>query len=251
MSAVEAGATVFTAGFDVPDEQVLRHEDRMDHRPPLRAVLRRVWLTLLVACVAPACLFYTCFRITDLWTAMFTALAWSYGAIAWRAMTGRGTSGLLLLTSAVMTGRTAIAVLTDSSYLYFLQPIINDGLIAAVFLVSLSTARPMAARLAADFYPLDPELSLRPRMRHLFRGLTLMWGALGLAKAATMLWLLHTRSLENYVLIKSISAPTINALAVATTIAAAAIVARKEGLLGPASRAPGVDNVSNCVGTPR
>lgn len=207
----------------------------MDAPPPLRAVLRRVWLSLLVACVVPACLFYTCFRIADVWTAMFTALAWSYGAILWRAITGRRTSGLLLLTAAIMTGRTAVAVLTDSSYLYFLQPIITDGLVAAVFLVSLSTAQPTVARLASDFYPIDHALSIRPRMRHLFRGLTLMWGVLGLAKATAMLWLLHTQSLENYVLIKSITAPTVNALAVAATIASAVIVASREGLLGSES----------------
>ena len=38
--------------------------------------------------------------------------------------------------------RTLIALLTDSTFLYFLQPIISDGVIAAMFLLSLATARP-------------------------------------------------------------------------------------------------------------
>ena len=62
-----------------------------------------------------------------MWTAIVGALAWSYGAIAWRALTGRRTSGLLILTAIVMTGRTVIALVTDSTFLYFLQPIISDG----------------------------------------------------------------------------------------------------------------------------
>ena len=205
------------------------------HRPRLRAVIRRVGLSLLIACVAPACLFYATFRIADVWTAMFVALGWSYGAIAWRAFTRRRTSGLLILTACVMTGRTIVALVTESTYLYFLQPIISDGLIAALFLLSLCTARPMVSRLAGDFYPMDHELSLRPRLRRLFSGLTLMWGALGLGKAVFTLWLLRSQTLDTFVLIKSISLPTLNVLAVAATIGAAVVVAHQEGLLGPAA----------------
>ncbi len=148
-------------------------------------------------------------------------------------MTRRRTSGLLILTAAVMTGRTLIAVATDSTYLYFLQPIISDSLIALLFLLSMVTARPMVSRLAGDFYPMDRELALRPPVRRLFGGLTLMWGALALAKAAFTLWLLRSQSLDTFVLVKSISLPTLNTLAVAATIGAAVIVARQEGLLGP------------------
>ena len=208
-----------------------------DHRtrPQLGAVIRRVALSLLVACVVPAVLFYVGFRLTSVWVAMFVALGWSYGAIAWRAVTGRRTSGLLILTASVMTGRTLIAVLTDSTYLYFLQPIISDGLIAAMFLLSLASASPMVARLAGDFYPMDRELSLRPALRRLFGGLTLMWGALGLGKAVFMLWLLRSQSLDTFVLVKSISLPTLNILAVVATVGAAVVVARRENLLGPSS----------------
>lgn len=205
------------------------------HRPQLGAVIRRLARSLLIACVIPAALFYVCFRVADVWTAIVAALAWSYGAIAWGALNRRRTSGLLILTASVMTGRTVIAIATDSTYIYFLQPIITDGLIATTFLLSLATARPMVARLAGDFYPLDRELSVRPRMRRLFWYLTLMWGGLCLGKAVITLWLLQSQSLETFVLVKSIVAPTLNALAVAATIGAATVVARKEGLLGPAA----------------
>jgi intracellular septation protein A len=197
-------------------------------------VVGRVALSLLVACAIPAALFYTCFRLADVWTAIIAALGWTYGAIAWRGLTRRRTSGLLLLTASLMTARTAIALATDSTFLYFLQPIISDGLVATVFLLSLVTARPMVARLAGDFYPMDEELSLRPRIQRLFWYLTLLWGTLCLGKATVTFWLLQSQSLQTFVLVKSVGVLTINALAVATTIGAAVVVARKEGLLGAA-----------------
>jgi hypothetical protein len=201
-------------------------------RPGLSAVIRRLGVSLLVACAIPATVFYALLRLDGVWTAIFAALAWSYGAIAWRALTRRRTSGLLILTAVVMTGRTAIAMATDSTYLYFLQPIISDGLIGATFLVTLATARPMVARLAGDFYPMDEELHGRPRIRRLFWYLTLGWAVLCLGKATMTLWLLQSQSLETFVLVKSVSVLLLNALAVAMTVGAAVLVARREGLLG-------------------
>ena len=207
--------------------------DAPAHRPKLLTVIRRVSVSLTVACVIPAALFLTCFEVFGVWQAIFAAMSWSYGAIAWRALTGRRTSGLLVLTAVIVTGRTVIALIADSTFLYFLQPIITDGVVAATFLLSLATARPMVARLAGDFYPMDAELSLRPRIRRLFWHLTAMWAVLCLAKAVTMFWLLNSLSLHTFVVVKSISMPASNLLAVAATIGAAVLVGRKEGLLGP------------------
>ncbi len=222
-------SSLATLTVPVPDPTA---DEDTRHCPSLGAVVRRVGLSLLIACVIPATLFYTCFRVNGVWTAIFVALGWSYGAIAWRALTQRRASGLLILTAVVMTGRTLIALLTDSTFLYFLQPIISDGVISAMFLLSLATARPMVARLAGDFYPMDHELSMRPRIRRLFWRLTLMWAALCLGKALMTLWLLQSQSLDTFVLVKSVSVLSINATAVAITIGAAVLVARKEGLLG-------------------
>jgi hypothetical protein len=207
------------------------------HRPRLGTVIRRVAQSLLIACVVPATVFYVCFLVAGVWTAIVGALAWSYGAIGWRALTGRRTSGLLILTAMLLTGRTLIALATDSTFLYFLQPIISDGVVATTFLLSLATARPMVARLAGDFYPMDHELSVRPRIRRLFRNLTVLWAVLCLGKALMTLWLLESQSLETFVLVKSISVLAINVLAAVATVAAATVVARKEGLLGPVPEA--------------
>ncbi|QIG41994.1 hypothetical protein G5V58_03680 [Nocardioides anomalus] len=200
-------------------------------RPRLRTVLRRVGVSLTVACVVPAVLFFVCFQTLGIWPAIGAALVWSYGSIAYRALTGRRTSGLLVLTAVVLTGRTVIAFAADSTFLYFLQPIITDGLVAATFLVSLLTARPVVARLAGDFYPMDEELALRPAIRRLFWRLTALWAGVCLIKAASMFWLLSSASLGSFVLVKSITMPAANLLTVALTITAAVVVGRREGLL--------------------
>lgn len=202
------------------------------------AVIKRVSLSLLIAVIVPAVVFYGFFVLAGVWTAIIAALVWSYGAIAWRAVTKRRTSGLLILAAILLTGRTALSIAADSPWLYFLQPVISDGIVAVLFLISLANARPMVARLAGDFYPMDHDLAMRPRVRRLFWHLTLFWGVLGLARATMTLWLLQTQSLETFVLVKGISMLVINVVAAFATIALAALVARKEGLMGPTKTLP-------------
>lgn len=201
-------------------------------------MIHRVALSLLIAVVIPAVVFYSVFALAGVWNAILAALVWSYGAIAWRAVTRRRTSGLLILAAILLTGRTVLAVLADSTWLYFLQPVISDGAVAALFLLSLASARPVVARLAGDFYPMDIELAARPRIRRLFRQLTILWALLALTKATLTLWLLQSQSLETFVLVKSISMLSINMLAATATIGLAALVARKEGLLGSTHLVP-------------
>lgn len=210
-------------------------EPSAPERPTLRMILRRVGQSLLIACVAPAVLFCSLTVLAGVWPAIIAALGWSYGAIAFRAATGRRTSGLLILIAVVMTGRTVVALLADSTFLYFLQPIISDGVVASAFLLSLVTARPLVARLAGDFYPMDHELHLRPRIQALFRRLTVLWALLCLGKAAGALVMLRSLDVETFVLVRDASLLTLNVLAVAATIALAVRVARHEGLLCPAA----------------
>jgi hypothetical protein len=205
--------------------------DQARHCPRLGTIIRRVGLSLLIACVVPGTMFFLCYQLAGVWTAILAALGWSYGALAFRALSGRRTSGLLVLTAVILTGRTVISLVTGSTFLYFLQPVISDGLVGTAFLLSLATARPVVARLAGDFYPMDHEVAMRPRVRRLFWHLTMLWALLCLGKATMTMWLLQSTSLDTLVLVKSISVPTINTLAAIATISAAVVVARKEGLL--------------------
>lgn len=213
-------------------DAVVLAEVEMPHRPTVPQVIGRVSLSLLIACAIPAAIIALVTTYVGVWWAIGAALGWAYAAIGFRHLTGRRPSGLLILTASVLTGRTIISFAADSTFFYFLQPIIADSVMAGVFLLSLLSVRPLVARLAGDFYPMDDEIAERPRIRSLFFWLTFVWGLLCLVRAGATLWLLTSQSLETFVLINGVSMLSINVLAAGLTIAAAVVVGRKEGLVG-------------------
>ena len=200
-------------------------------RPGVRAILRHLALSLLVATVVPTVLFYVCLLAANVWVALIVALAWCYAAVVWRLGTRRQTSVLLWLTVAGLTGKTIIAFATGSTFVYFVQPALGDATVSAAFLLSLATATPAVARLAADFYPMTSEVAARPRVQKLLWRLTLLWSVICGAKAAATLWMLHALSLHTFVAAKSVFTPTVASLGAAVTVVLAVRVARREGLL--------------------
>ena len=158
--------------------------------PHLRAILTRVATSLATAVVVPAGLFATTGVVFGGTTAMLTGLVWMVGATLWRRATRRPVSVLLLLTLGMLTVKTCVALVTGNTFIYFVQPVFVDATVAAVFLASLWSARPIVARLAPDFYPMDAGLAARPGVQGLFRRLTLLWGLVILVKGGITLWLL-------------------------------------------------------------
>jgi hypothetical protein len=203
----------------------------ISHRPRFGAVLRHLGLSLLWANVIPGVLFYVCMATSNVWTALAVALVWCYGSMAWRMTTKRRMSGLLWLTTVGLTAKTAMAFMTGSTFIYFLQPAVNDTIVGLLFLLSLRTARPVVARLAADFYPMTEDVARRPRIQRLFWQLTLVWAFICFVKASTTLWLLDSMSMVRFVEIKTVLTPTIAILGAIATVVIAARVARHEGLL--------------------
>lgn len=200
-------------------------------RPRLRRILGHLALSLLTANVIPGVLFYVCLVSLSVWAALIAALAWCYGAIGWRMATRRRLSGLLVVTVIGLTAKTALTFASGDTFLYFAQPALNNAVIALVALLSLATARPLVARMAADFYPMDDDVARRPRVQQLFWRLTLLWAIVFLGKAVVTLWLLESQSVETFVLVKSVVFLAVTVAAVAVTVVAAARVARREGLL--------------------
>lgn len=202
--------------------------------PQLRSVVRRVAVSLTVAVVAPAVLFSATLVTFNLVTAVIAACAWMTGAMCWRWSTGRPVSGLLVLTLGLMTVKTVVMLVTGSKFIYFVQPVIVDATVATVFLASLYSARPVVARLAPDFYPIDAALAARPAVRCLFRRLTLLWGLVTLVKGSVTFWLLESLSTVNFVLIKSGAIIALTLLAATATVVWSVVVGRREGLFRPA-----------------
>lgn len=200
--------------------------------PHHHEIIKRVLVSLTTAVIAPGVLFATTVLVVNVATAMIVALAWMLGAIAWRATTGRAVSGLLVLTGVIMTVKTSVTFATGNTFIYFVQPVVVDALVATAFLGSLWSARPLVARLAPDFCPLDTELAAHPAVCRLFRGLTLMWGLVILVKGTVTLWLLMSLSTVSFVMVKGGTIMTLTLVAVAATVAWSVVVGRREGLLG-------------------
>jgi hypothetical protein len=215
----------------VPEPTVAADTATPGQRPRLKGVLRHLGLSLLWANVIPGVLFYFCMAVGNVWTALVAALVWCDGAMAWRVSTRRRTSGLLWLTAAGLTVKTVLTVVTGSTFLYFVQPALNDATVGLFFLISLATARPVVARLAGDFYPMTEDVARRPRIQQLFWRLTLIWAFICLIKAVATLWLLHSTSLMTFVEIKTVMTPAIAMCGALATVAIAFRVARHEGLL--------------------
>jgi uncharacterized membrane protein len=156
---------------------------------------------------------------------------WCYGLVGWRIATGRRTSTLLWLAALGLTAKTAFAFASGSTLLYVLQPVLSDLLMAVVFAVSLWGAQPVVSRLAGDFYPMDDDLHARPRIRTLFRRLTIMWAAIWGSKAALALWWMDTISVSSYTEVKSIIVPLAAISGATISVLLSVRVARHEGLL--------------------
>ena len=164
--------------------------------------------------------------------ALIVALGWMIGALCWRRATGRPVSGLLVLALGIMTLKTGFTLATGNTFVYFVQPVVVDAVVATVFVGSVWTARPIVARIAPDFYPVDAALAARPRMRLLFRQVTLLWGVVIAIKGTITLWLLLSLSTVDFVLVKSSAIIALTLLAAAATVVLSAVVGRREGLLG-------------------
>jgi hypothetical protein len=200
----------------------------------LRDVLARVVVSLTTAVVVPALLLWMMLQLFDLAAAVVVALAWMVVAMGWRYATGRPVSGLLLLTLGILTVKTVFTLVSGNTFVYFVQPVFADVIVAFVFLGSVWTARPVIARLAPDFYPMSDSVAARPEIRALFRGLTLMWGAVILAKGGVTLWLLLSLSTASFVLVKGGAIITLTLTAAVVTIVWSVLVVRQQSRSQPA-----------------
>jgi hypothetical protein len=213
------------------DVDLTEAEDLTPERPRFGAIMRHLALSVMMANVIPSVLFYLCLVAGNVWTALIAALVWCYGSMAWRLSTKRRASGLLLLTVIGLTAKTVLALASGSTFVYFLQPAITDGVVAALFLISLASARPLVARLAGDFFPMSADIASRPRIQRLFWNLTLFWAMICVAKSIVTVWLLESFPLVTFVAIKEVMILTMLVIGTGVTVAAAFRVAKSEGLL--------------------
>ena len=199
--------------------------------PRLRTLASHALPAMIECSLIPLGLFYLAMWAAGLWVALIVALLWSYGALIRRLITRAHIPGLLLIGAVGLTARTVLAFLTGSVLVYFLQPVLTTVGIAVVFLFSVPAGRPLAERLARDFCPFPDGMLARPPVRRFFARITLLWAFVQLSNAALTLWLLFTRSVGTYMLLKTVMSLTLTGLGVAVSTIYFKHSMRRHGIL--------------------
>ncbi len=208
------------------------------------AVVRRAGPRLIEASLIPTALFYCCLVFAGIGVAYAAALAWLYATLLIRLVRKGRVSPLLVLAAVGITVRTALAVVQDSSFLYFAQPVLGSAAAGLVFLGSIVIGRPVVHALAHDFWPLTPEMFECPGVVRLLRRLTFLWAGVNFACAAATFTLLVTLPLPAFVAVKQFVSWGIIGVAIAITIDRSVRTARREGFAAEREPKPPVAPVA-------
>jgi uncharacterized membrane protein len=127
--------------------------------------------------------------------------------------------------------RTLIALVSGSTFAYFIQPIATTVVLAFVFGGSVLIGRPVVARFASDFCHFAPEIGGRPRVVRLFRDLTLLWAGVHVVTSVGTFIMLISMPTATYVLVKTLACLTVTVTAIALTVWGSIYTARTENLV--------------------
>ncbi|MDQ1518535.1 MAG: hypothetical protein QOE80_4365, partial [Actinomycetota bacterium] len=199
-------------------------------RAILATVVRRSGPHLVEATLVPGVLFYGCLVAVGLGAAYVAVLSWAYAAVVRRIARRDPVPPILVLSVIGITMRTLVAVVSRSSFVYFLQPVLGSVVMGGVFLVSVALGRPLIATLAGEFWPITPEAHARPGVLRLFRRLTLLWAGVNLASAVLTMALLLSLPLGPFLAMKQLCGLGLTAAAVFLTVSMSLRTARREGL---------------------
>jgi uncharacterized membrane protein len=198
--------------------------------PGARAIARKAGSTVLIASVLPAAVFYATLTLTGLRVAVAVTLAWYYAGLLWTHVRGKPLLAAAMLGAGLLTLRAILAFWTNSSFLYFLQPVAGTVATATAFSVTALAGRPLLDRLVHDFCPLPEALSHRLRANHYFRYVSAVWTLAYLVNAAGTVWLLSTSSIGGFLLLRALLSPLLVTVTVTASYVLFRIMMRREGV---------------------
>lgn len=189
------------------------------HLPALPQLVRHAGQHILEATLAPLLLFYLLLRVVGFSSGLYAALGWSLAAILTRLVTRRPVPAVLLLMTGLLTIRTVVGLATGSAFLYFLQPSVQNFLIAAVLLASLPLERPFIAKLAGDFCAFPAALTDHPRVLQFFRRVSVLWAAVFTVNGVTTLWTLARATIGDFLVVSTAGSYTLVVVAAVASLA--------------------------------
>jgi hypothetical protein len=231
---LERSALVKSRPMLVASDQEVRsavEDAKFSKRSVLLVIGKRSLPHLLEATFVPALLFWVALLVFGATAAMISVLVWTFGNLVRRLVQRHRIPGVLILAMIGLVVRTFVALLSGSTFMYFMQPIATTVVLALVFLGSALIGRPLVARLAADFCPIDADLQRRPGVVNLFSGLTILWAAVHLANAAATFGLLMSLPVATFVALKTGACLAITFGGILLTVTWAIRTARSENLV--------------------
>jgi hypothetical protein len=173
---------------------------------------------VMEAMIAPVVVFYAGLVLLGLRGALVTAVAWVYGGILVRLVRRHPVPGTLVLAALGVTARAAMAAVTGSAVVYFLQPTLGTILVAMAFLASVPLRRPLAAKVANDLVPLPDGFVEHQRVQRFFLRVSLLWSLVFTLNAGLSVWLLFRHSIAAYLWIRTPAVALLGATAVVISV---------------------------------
>jgi intracellular septation protein A len=188
------------------------------HLPSFRTLLRDGGKHILESTIIPLVLFYLLLTLVGLDGGLIAALAWSMIALGRRVVMRKPIPAVLLLTTGLLVARTILGLVTGSIFLYFLQPTLQNFLIAGVLLVTLPFGRPFLAKLANDFCAFPTSFSEHPGVAQFFKRVSLLWAMVFLTNGVTTLWILAKATVGDFLMVSTAGSYTIVGIAICVSL---------------------------------
>ncbi|QYN18163.1 DUF3159 domain-containing protein [Amycolatopsis sp. DSM 110486] len=221
----------------------MRHHMTVD-LPSFRNLVVGGGRHLLESTLVPAGLFYLLLTLVSFDSGVIAALCWSVVVIVTRLVMRKPVPAVLWLTSALLIVRTALGLATGSAFLYFLQPTLQNFVIASLFLVSAPFNKPLLARLAGDFCSFPDTLSGHPGMRRFFQRVSVLWALVFAVNGSVTLVMLAKATVGNFLMVSTAGSYSLVALAIVGSLLWFRRSLRSEGIvLRMASRKPALTTV--------
>lgn len=190
----------------------MHHPVRTVHLGALPQHLWHASKHLIETVLAPLLLFYLLYTLTDLTGGLVAALGWTTAAVVGRLILRVRVPAVLWLTIGMLGVRTAIGLATGSPFLYFLQPSLQNFLIAGVLLLTLPFERTFIAKLADDFCVLPRVLHGNKRVQRFFRRVSVLWAMVFAVNGLATLWVLAQATVGEFVVISTAGSYTLVAV---------------------------------------
>jgi hypothetical protein len=194
------------------------------------AVVRRLLPYLVEATLIPTAMYYAgLLTFGQVW-GILAAATCTYVSVSRRLVRRQPVPGLLVVAAVGISVRVGMYLVNESSFVFFVQPIIKTVATALLFAISVVIGKPLVARFAADFCAFGDDVGGRPAIESLFRRLTFLWAGAQITIAAANLTLLLTVPVAVFVGTAAATAWTVMVAGVVITVADAVRTTRDDGL---------------------